>query len=282
MESTQQVAPAAPAASAPATEPVQTPASGGQPSAPSTQEPPKETITKHSRLQSRFDELTRQRYEEQRAHEATRAELDALKRAQTQSQQFSELDSQRPSIDKFNSLEEYNLALADWSTKRAVAMATAEWEKRVREQGTQQAQEFARQQQEQFRQQQIGAAIEDRMEAGRKKYPDFMEAVGNPELPPIRQHPMLLGALMNCQNAHDIAYSLAKNPGEYERFYAMRNPFQIARELFALDQKFSGSEATTQAPNPPPRLNGSQTGQKEWKDMGTEEHAKAYWARKRR
>lgn len=285
METTPQVAPAAPAISAPASEPVQTPASGdaspGLPSISTDGEPPKEQITKHSRLQSRFDELTRQRYEEQRAREAAEAKLAEIERERTQAKQFQDIDAEFPDINRYESLAAYNRAVADWSSKRSVAMAHAEWEKRSREQGEQQAQQYAQAERQRMQQEQITAAIERKMEVGRTKYPDFMDAVANPELPPIRQHPMLLGALMECANSHDIAYALAKNPAEYERFYAMRNPWQIARELNALDTKFTGSGATTQAPPPPPRLNGSSTGKKDYTEMSTEEHVKAYLGRKR-
>lgn len=282
MDTTPQVAPAAPAAPAPAPEQVtQPPASGETTPEATPQEPPKEVITKHSRLQSRFDELTRQRYEEQRAREAAEAKLAEYERQKEQSKQFADIDSQVPDIRQFDSLADYNRAMADWSAKRAAALATAEWDKRMREHNAMQAEQYAQAERQRIQQEQINAVVEQRMDAGRKKYTDFMEAITNPELSPIRQHPMLFGALMNCENAHDIAYALAKNPAEYERLYGMRNPWQIARELNALDSKFSGSAATTQAPPPPPRLNGTATGSKDWSQMSTEEHAKAYWARKR-
>lgn len=276
------VAPAAPAESAPANEPVQTPASGeaSPQTPPQSSEPPREQITKHSRLQSRFDELTKQRYEEQRRAEAAEARLAEIERQHAQKETFSQLDSEEPQIERFNSLAEYQRAMHEWTVKKAAAVATAAWEKRMQEQYAQNQEQFARQEQQRIQQEQINAVIEQRMDAGRKKYPDFMEAIGNPELPPIRQHPALFGALLNCQNAHDIAYALAKNPAEYERFYAMRNPYQIARELFAIDQKFTGSAATTQAPAPPPQRNGTSTGSKTWQDMGTAEHVKAYQARR--
>jgi hypothetical protein len=275
MDTTPEVAPAAPAESAPAPEHNdQTPAPPAEGAAPPEPRKP-------SRTQIRIDELTRQRYEEQREKEAYKARLEAIERERAQTQQFSEIDKEEPQIDRFNSLAEYQRAMHEWTVKKATAVATSTWEKRMQEQYAQNAEQYARQERERFQQEQVTQAIEQKMEVGRKVYPDFMEAVANPELPPIRQHPMLLGALMNCDNSHHIAYALAKNPAEYERFYAMRNPWQIARELNTLDQKFTGSGATTGAPPPPPPRNGTATGRKDWTDMSTAEHVKAYLGRKR-
>lgn len=279
------VAPAAPAAPATAND-APIPASGGSGQPPGgdaqpSSEPPREPITKHSRIQARIDDITRQRYEAERRAEAAEARLAEQERQRAQTQQFSEIDTARPRIDQFNSLEEYQLAMADWTTKRTAAMVNAEWEKRMQQHNTQAQQEYARQEQARIRQEQVNVAIQERLDVGRKTYPDFQQAIDNPELPPIMQHPMLLGALMSCKNAHHITYALAKNPAEYERLYAMRNPWEIARELNTLDSKFSGSGATTQAPPPPPNRNGVAVGQKEWNDMSTKEHAERYWARKR-
>jgi hypothetical protein len=276
MDTTPEVAPAAPAESAPAQEPVsQTPAPAGE----GEQAPPEPR--KPSRTQQRIDELTRQRYEEQRGREAAEARLAQVERERVHTQQFSQLDTEEPKVDQYNSLAEYGRALSDWSAKRAALMATAAWERRAQEQYAQQQEQFARQQQEQFQQAQVQAVVESRMEVGRKKYADFMDVVTNPDLPPIRQHGPLFGALMACENAHDIAYALAKNPAEYERFYAMRNPWQISRELTLLDQKFTGSGATTGAPPPPPQRKGTSAGSRTWEDMSTAEHVKAYLGRKR-
>lgn len=277
MESTPN-APAAPAASAPAQETVTSPAIGGDQASPpapdagaaaETPEPPKP-----SRLQARIDELTRQRYDEQRRADAAQAQLEQFQRHQALSQQFSQLDAQAPDINRFQSLHEYQMAMADWTTRRAAAVATAHWERMTQEQQNRQAQVQAQALAQQHQAFQENAAIESKMAAGVKKYPDFQKVLTNPDLPSTRGTP-LFSAVMASENAVDIAYSLAKNPAELDRLLSIRDPMHLAREVFRLDAKFAGNGVTS-APPPPPNRMGSSHAPKDWSQMGTAEHVRAY------
>jgi hypothetical protein len=269
---TTDVAPAAPADSAPAQQDIQsesaTPAApvdgeGAAPEQDPSQQPPKPE--KPSRLQQRFDELTRQRYEEQRAREAAEARLAAIERQQSRSQQFSQIDAKMPQVDQFHSLQDFGMALAQWSAERAAAVAEAQWEQRLQQTQAEAAKYSQQAMEQQQRVMRENVMIEERMTLGAKVYPDFMQALTNPDLPAVRGTP-LFDAVLAAENAHHIAYSLAKNPGELDRLLSIRDPMHIAREVFRLDAKFSGNGAAS-APPPPPHRNGSSAAPKATKDM---------------
>lgn len=277
-------APAAtPAESAPATEPV-TPAAGGSEGA-SPADPAKAAAAEEaskpkppSRLQSRINELTQQRYDEQRRADALEAQLAQHKRQQEFNQGIAKLDASEPQIDRYQSLAEYQRAMADWTTQRAVAHANAQWEQMMEQRAANDARFRAQAIQQQVAAQQEMAEIERKLGGGVKKYPDFVQVVTNPELPNVRG--TALGSiLMEADHADDISYSLAKNPGELERLLSL-HPVQAAKEIYRLDQKFAGAPPTS-APPPPPQRSGTSHGSRDWSEMGTSEHAKAYWGRKR-
>jgi hypothetical protein len=145
--------------------------------------------------------------------------------------------------------------MADWTTKRATAIAMAQWEERqqqVDQQRAQQAQQFYAQQQ---RIAQENAVLEQKMAGGAKKYADFMQVVTSQDIGSVRNTP-LFSLILEADNAADIAYALAKNPGEIDRLLSLGHPAAMARAIFQLDRQFSGNAVTT-APPPPPSRNGS-------------------------
>lgn len=240
-----------------------------------------EPVKPPSRLQKRIDQLTFEKNEDRRAREAAEAKLADFQRQQQLHQQFSQLDSQAPQIDRFQSLHEYQMAMSNWTAQRAAMAATAQWEQRYAQE---QAQRQAMTHQAMAQQVQVmreNAVIEEKLTAGTKKYPDLIQVVNNPELPPIRSNPVLLQALLSADNPADIAYYAAKNPAEYERLLSIRDPVQATREVMKLDAKFSGSGSTS-APPPPPNRNGTTTAPRDWSQMSTAEHVKAYAERNRK
>lgn len=266
---------AAPAVSAPANENVvanPAPIEGQTEGAQTPPEPPQPKGP--SRLQKRIDELTAQRYEEQRRADDAHARLAAFERKQALTQQFSELDAKAPRVDQFQDLQSYQMAVSDWTTQRAAAIAAAQWDERMQQFTAQQTQQQQRVMAEQHKVMRDNVRLEERMSAGVKKYPDFHAVVGNPELPSVRGSP-LFDAVLESDNAVDIAYSLAKNPAELERLLGITDPIRISREVFRLDSKFTGNGAT-QAPPPPPQRNGASAAPKDYGQMSTAEHVKAY------
>lgn len=273
-------APVAPAESTPAPEPVNSTASDSaapaDPAKPAAPEEPKQKPP--SRLQQRINELTQQRYDEQRRAEALQAELVQYKRQQEFNQGIAKLDASEPQIDRYQSLAEYQRAMADWTTQRAVAHANAQWEQMQQQRAVHDARFQAQAIQQQQRVMQENAVIERKLGEGAKKYADFMQVVTNEDLPTVRGTP-LAEIILEADHAVDITYALAKNPGELERLLSL-HPVQAAKEVYRLDQKFAGAPSTS-APPPPPQRNGTSHGQKDYTQMSTAEHAKAYWGRKR-
>lgn len=282
METTQDQAPATaeqPAASAPATDVVDTTEGQGQQQpGEATEQPPKveeaapQQPPKPSRLQQRIDDLTRQRYEAERAKQELEARVAHYERQQALQKQFAELDAEAPQIDQFDSLHAYNMALSNWTTKRATAIAAAQWEERMQKVAAEQAQQSEQAQRQQLQTQRENMVIETKMAAGVKKYPDFQQAIMNPELPTVRGTP-LFDIILSAEHAEDVAYSLAKKPGELERLLSM-HPLHAAREVFRLDTQFAGTGGATSAPPPPPSRNGSSVTQKSRDSMSFAEWEK--------
>lgn len=227
----------------------------------------------------RIDQLTARYREQERRAQAAEAQLDQHRRQQELHQQFTQLDAQEPQADSFDSLQSFQRAYGDWNAKRAAAVAMAGWEARMQQESARQAQFNEQAMQQQARVMQENAVIETKMSSGSKKYPDFHQVIGNPDLPTVRGTP-LLEIVLAADHSEDIAYSLAKTPGALERLLAL-HPVQQAKEINRLDSKFSGS-APTSAPPPPPQRNGSATAVKDWNDMSTAEHVKAYRAERTR
>lgn len=278
MDTTPNVATAAtPADTAPAPEIV-------DPNAPPTPEgekPPESAPPKRvSRVQTRIDQLTAEKYEEQRAREAAESRLAQIERQAQLSQQYSQIQQGAPRVEQFATLQEYMNAHATYSAQMAALQATAQWEQRQAQEQQRQAQFQAHAMAQQQQVMRENVHIEEKMAAGTKKYADFQQVVMNPELPPIRSNPALLQALISADNAADIAYYTAKNPAEYERLLSIRDPIQVAREVLKLDAKFSGNGPHSGAPPPPPSRNGSAATSKDWTQMSTAEHVKAYQAQR--
>lgn len=250
-------APAAPVESAPTQEVQSTeaPLATGEGDSPEQKPPEEKKPEAPSRLQKRIDELTRQRYEEQRRAEAAEQRAQQYERQQALTHQFSQLDAAMPNVEQFSNLQEYGRALADWSARRAAAVATAQWQEFSERQASYQAQQARQIFEQQQRVQHENSALEKKMEAGMKKYPDFMQVVTSDDIGSVRSTP-LFPLILEADNAHDIAYALAKNPVEIDRLLSLGNPAAMARAIFQMDRQFSGNAVTT-APPPPPTRNGS-------------------------
>lgn len=258
MDTTPQVATAAPAESAPAQEHIESPSTEGQHADSPAQESQPEQKPEPkapSRLQQRIDELTRQRYEEQRRADEYAAKLAAYEREQQQAKTFADIDARQPRIEQFQDLHTYTLAMNEWNRQRTIAEATVQWEQREQQRAAEQAQHAAKFMEQQQRVMHENVQLETKMADGAKVYPDFIQAVTNPDLPSTRGTP-LFAAVMEADNAVHIAYSLAKNPAELERLLSLRDPVRITREVMKLDAKFTGTPSTS-APPPPPQRNGA-------------------------
>lgn len=275
---TDTTSPVVPAASTPAVEQPNTQSQSQVPEG--QQDPTQQTQDERPRktADQRIGQLTaRYREAERRAQEAE-SRLAAQERERAQATQFAEIDSSEPQIDRFNTLAEYQRAYGEWTVKKATAKAHSEWEKRMEQQQAVYAQQEAQRVQAFQRLAQENQQLEEGMKEGVKKYPDFADVVGNPDLPSVRGTP-LFDIVMAAQNRADIAYALAKKPGELDRLLSMP-PARAAMEVFRLDAQFKGNGATS-APPPPPQRNGSAAVVKDFGSMSTAEHVEAYRRQKR-
>lgn len=261
-------APAAPVESAPTTDIQSTdaPAEGSENLEASKAEEAKRPPTK---LQKRIDQLTQQRYEEQRAREAAEMRLAQYERQQQLTQQFAKHESEFPDINRFNDLPSYNRAVAEWASTMAETRANAKWEERLQRMAQENAVQTAHLAEQHRHVMQENHALTEKMGSAVRKYADFHQVVGNPELPSIRGTPAYY-AILQADNFADISYALAKNPAELERIASIADPVRAGIEVARLDAKFSGNAATS-APPPPPNRSGSTVINKATSDMSTAE-----------
>lgn len=107
------------------------------------------------------------------------------------------------------------------------------------------------------------------------KYPDFMDAIANPE---FRQSDTVAMAIKSSDMGGDLAYFLANNIEETNRLNAM-TPMQAAREIGRIEAKI----LNTPKPTPPPVISqapepistiaaAASAATKELKDLSTEEY----------
>jgi hypothetical protein len=88
-------------------------------------------------------------------------------------------------------------------------------------------------------QQQTAGDLSDMIKAGADKYPDFMHVVGNPNVPISET---MMNTMMALDGGHEVAYSLAMNPGEAARIARMP-PSSQAREIGKLAKSFAAPVA---------------------------------------
>lgn len=194
------------------------------------QETDKEERPKKDRIQKRFDQLTREKYE-------LMARIEALERRLAQggdhSQPAGEPPAGPPRQEDFESYEDYVEARAIWKMEQKLA----EREQRMAErEAQQQAQETMRR-------------WSARVEAARSKYEDFDEALDTD----VKITPAIQQALMESEAGAEIAYYLGKHPEEAARIAAL-TPVAAIREIGKIEAKLtsSPSEQKPKVSNAPP------------------------------
>lgn len=205
----------APADSAPATAP------DGQ--TPETPDQAEKRGTR--RFDRKIDRLHR------RAAEAeARAALFEKQLTEVRQQQAPPVDPAAPRLDQFDDVEKY-----------AASKAKYESEKTLREHTTKQQSNAQKQQQ--------ALLVEDweaKAERAAGKYDDFDEIVG--ELKPVNALTM---AIMEAENAEDVAYYLGKNLKEAQRIAALPPVSQI-REIGKIEAKLLAAPPKPKSPSKAP------------------------------
>lgn len=154
-------------------------------------------------------------------------------------------ESKAPSQEEYASYEEYLEAKAEWIADKRLEAKLAEREKR-------EAQSRA-----EAERGEVARTWQQKVEAATTKYADYHEAledVDHIEIPPT-----LTGAIMESDMGADIAYYLAKNPGDLERIVKLK-PHAALMELGKIEVKLSQAPApkktVSKAPAPIKPLGG--------------------------
>jgi chromosome segregation ATPase len=223
-----------------------------------TSEEDAEKPKKRSRAEERINALTREKYEAQKAAEAARRQVaeyqEYLQRQQTQPQ------TEMPKLADYDYDEgRYQQAVQAWNHQQLSS---------YQEQQQQYAQQQAYQA-EQMRQQQV---LQAKIAEGQQKYPDFVQKVNDPNLPPLREiNPAAFQAVMESDAAADVAYYLASNPQEVYAFASM-NPVQAIRTVAQIESRLGKTPTKGVSPGTPPtRLRGNVESVKDPEKMSTEE-----------
>ena len=188
---------------------------------------------KKSGIQERINELTRQRYDKERALEAARQEAEYWKAQAIQKPEQEAPKPQqsgRPVSENFDSYEEYLEALSDYKVNERLAAA-------------QQEQTQAQKQAELAKQQQKFHARAETL-----GFDDFVEVVYNPDLQVSQD---MIEIAFDSDKGPELLYFLGKNPAEAARIASM-SAAQAARELGRLEASLDMPPAKNVSSAPPP------------------------------
>jgi hypothetical protein len=225
-------------------------------------------------INERFSKLTHDRdvaaaeakAERSRAEAAERALQEALTRIPKADEPISPPPEPRPVRETFDTPEQYDEALIEWSTKRALDVARVEQAQHTRAQ----EEEAARTSAEQARTREISAtqtAHADRVAAAKEKWSDYEEVAERDDLPITL--PMAT-AIIESEDGPAAAYYLGQHPDVARRIAALVVPGQvfpaghqfagqpipdIGRQLLEMGKVFAAVEqpaAPTSRPEPKP------------------------------
>lgn len=197
-----------------------------------------EPAKKPNRLQKRFDELTRQRYQLEAENRRLQEQLQGVKPEETKA----------PSRDDFDNYEDYLDARADYLAEQKVKSY----------QENQKKEEAARKRQEQ--QDKLLSNWEASKDKAREKYTDFDDVLSNDDAPLTET---MAYALMESEYGADIGYHLGKNPEEAQRIASL-SPARQAAELGKLELQIStkpNKPKSSKAPEPIETVSGSSGGE---------------------
>jgi hypothetical protein len=208
-------------------------------------EPP---AKKENRVQERFDQITREKYEARAEANRLQSELDAIKKqsAPPQTDFIPPGFPAEPQLDSFDDYDQYNRALVRWEAGRIIAEE--------------------KYQTIQAERQKAGKAVVDtykaRVEAAKQTHTDWDEVIA---IAPDFVYPQTtVDTILESEQGAEIQYYLAANPAEAERVHKL-NPVQQIKEIARLEVKFSKQDAAptkrvSQAPSPIAPVGGNDSG----------------------
>lgn len=252
-----------PAAQTAASAPAQTPPAGDQqPQDPAAQ--PQEPPRKKGGLQTRIDELTRERYEAQRRAAALEQELQRVQTGQQQAPQ----EKPAPKIEDYQDVNSFLEARDAWVLDKARTELRME-----NEQAAQRQRMEAGQSQAQLAQIQAVERFTAQEAEVRERHADYDEAVQNPLMLELRdRRPDVAQAVIDSPHGPEVAYFLAKNP-QAALAIARLPTLAAAREIGRIEQMFmQPRNQTTNAPAPPRQVGGKAEVSKDPEKMSMAEY----------
>lgn len=174
-----------------------------------------------SRAQDRINELTREKYERDRQIAEMQRQLQEAQQRQSQEPQQPVDDMPRLADFGYDE-DQYRQAVHQWNQQKIQAYQDQQ----------QQTAQQQRQMAEQQRQQQL---LQEKIHRASEKYPDFIQKVNDPSLPPLQEvSPTAFQAILESDAGADVAYYLANNPQEIYRLASL-SPLQTVREITLLE-----------------------------------------------
>lgn len=211
------------------------------PSDPSTEEPGEEPDEKKGKppkgVQKRLDELTREKYDQQRRAEAAEARLEqalGLINKGPAQQQPPTFDPSGPPNPEHYPEGELDVNFIRDLTRYEVR------------------QEIQAARQEAVHQKTV-SEIESREDAARSKYADYNEVVSPQNLGPLLQNQDVFKTLASHESGPDLAYYLGKNPSEVVAI-AQMSPYEAAMRIGQLLASITPDAPAKATPSkaPPP------------------------------
>jgi signal recognition particle GTPase len=241
------------------------------PDAPPVQEPAVEAVQPpktYSEEEVRKVVSDRLKKESRRIERAVKAELErdaALKELEALKAPKTPQAAGKPKASDFADPEAYVEALAEWKFDQKL--------KTQREESERENQTKARER-EDLEDAQIAR---QKLAAGAKKYADFEEVTGNPDVPITY---VMAKAIVESDVSADLAYYLCSHVDEAERISSLP-PTRQAIELGRLEDKLKAPPKPTQTPPPIKPLDGNAGAKRDWADLSTAEHVEKWLKRKR-
>jgi hypothetical protein len=249
---------AVPAPDAPAGQDPATPPEGEQP----VQSP--KTFSEEEMRKAVSDRLTKER---KRLERIVRAEMER----DFYKQQLESRDKPAPAQPKgepkpenFENPVDFVRALYKWEREQEKAQESQERER-----------ETVKQRDERLQIERAHYVQDKILGPGQAKFKDFAEVVMGDDVPITEVMVMAAGRL---KAGIDVLYHLGRNPDEAHRISQLPD-IEQAWEVKALEGRLTAKPAPTRTPAPIVPNGASSPASKDWKDMSTEEHVKA-WAKR--
>jgi len=195
------------------------------PQAPAPEEESAESIAKREAMRAR-----------RKTEKAWRAKAEAEGRAELYRKELESLKTPKP-VEGKPTLAQYEFdpeKYAEAMAEFAKTQTTKELQAKANEQASKQYREG------------LVTRWEDKVDAAQSKYPDWAEIVG--ELAPDSS---FTAAIMDCDNADDVAYHLGKNPAEATRI-AQLPPLSQVREIGKIEAKLLAEPPKAKTPSKAP------------------------------